>query len=217
VLFDLGELARQQGDNAQAAAYYHESLALAQETGNRRAIASSLNSLAILAHERGDDEQATSWCDRSIAIQRQTDNKYGLAESLHNRGNIAFDSQAYAAAGAYYQESLTLRQSLKEPRGVAGSLEAIAALALARRAGAELVVTLFSAAAALRDAIGAPPSPVNRIHSEPTLAALRAALSPEAFAAAWAEGQSLTLDQAIAHAQVTGETTTPGTQPSGNL
>jgi tetratricopeptide (TPR) repeat protein len=200
LLFDLGELARRQGDDQQAEASYRKCLALAKETGDTKAIASSLNSLAILAHRQGDDNQATAWCDQSIAIQREIGDKYGLAESLHNRGNIAQDRQEYAAACRYYQESLTLRQKLKEPRGIAYSLEALAALALAEAPGAVRAVQLFSAATALRKAIGAPLSPFDHIRSEQTLATLRAVLSEEAFATAWVEGQALTLEEVVAYA-----------------
>lgn len=204
LFYDLGELARQQGNGAQAAADYQASLALAQDTGDTKALASVLNGLAILAHQQGDDDQATAWCDQSITIQRKIGDKYGLAESLHNRGTIAFDRHDYAAARTYHQESLALRQQLQEIRGLACSLEALAALMLARAASAERATQVLSAAAALREAIGAPLPPVDRPCAEQTLAALRAVLSKEAFATAWVAGQALTLAQAVASALVEG-------------
>lgn len=200
LLLDRGELARQQGHDQQAAADFQASLALAQETGHIKAVASVLSSLAILAHEQGDDNQATTWCDQSIAIQRKIGDKYGLAESLHNRGTIAYDRQEYAAAWAYHQESLTLRQRLQELRGVAYSLEALAALALTKASSAEWAGQVLSAAAKLREAIGAPLASCDRPRTEQTLAALRAVLSAEAFAMVWADGRALTLEQAVAYA-----------------
>jgi hypothetical protein len=55
-------------------------------------------------------------------------------------------------------------------------------------------------AAALREAIGAPPPLSRREEAERELGAARAALGEEAFAAAWTEGQALPLDQAIEYA-----------------
>ena len=43
-------------------------------------------------------------------------------------------------------------------------------------------------------------SPVRRSRYERTVAAVRASLARQAFAAAWAEGRAMTLEQAIAYA-----------------
>jgi len=61
-------------------------------------------------------------------------------------------------------------------------------------------VRLFGAAAALRDAIGLVRSSVSEGDWEKGLARLRAALGDAAFEAAWAEGQALSIDDAVAYA-----------------
>ena len=55
-------------------------------------------------------------------------------------------------------------------------------------------------AAALREALGTPVQPVERRTFEPAVAAARASLGEEAFAAAWVEGRAMSLEQAIAYA-----------------
>jgi hypothetical protein len=72
---------------------------------------------------------------------------------------------------------------------------------------AERAARLFGAAEALREALGAPLPPVERAHYDRSVAATRAALGEEAFAAAWAEGRALSLEQAIA---------APATEEEGN-
>jgi hypothetical protein len=52
-------------------------------------------------------------------------------------------------------------------------------------------------AAALREAIGAPPKDVERARYEPLVAAAREALGEEAFANVWAEGRILTPEHAF--------------------
>ena len=57
---------------------------------------------------------------------------------------------------------------------------------------------LWGRALALREAMGAPISPVERASYERSVAAARALLGEKAFAAAWAEGRNMTPEQALA-------------------
>jgi hypothetical protein len=61
----------------------------------------------------------------------------------------------------------------------------------------ERAARLWGAAERLREAIGCRPAPAARATYERALAAARAQLGEEAFAAAWAAGGALTLEQAI--------------------
>jgi DNA-binding NarL/FixJ family response regulator len=57
---------------------------------------------------------------------------------------------------------------------------------------------MWGAAEALREAIGTPLPPVERATYERSIAAARAQLGEEAFAAAWQEGRTMTLEQVLA-------------------
>jgi hypothetical protein len=59
---------------------------------------------------------------------------------------------------------------------------------------------LWGAATAVRAGIGAPLAPGERALQERSLAPVRAACGEEAFAAAWAAGAALSLEQALAEA-----------------
>ena len=59
---------------------------------------------------------------------------------------------------------------------------------------------LFGAAETLRRAIGAALSPGARVDYDRDVAAVRAQLDEETFAMEWAEGQALTMEQAIEYA-----------------
>src|SRR5437764_13318892 len=83
--------------------------------------------------------------------------------------------------------------------GIAFSLTNLGAASCAQ-GQPERGTRLCAAAAALRTAIGAPLTPDERAIHEDTLASARAALGEEAFVAAWAHGQALPLEQAIAYA-----------------
>jgi hypothetical protein len=69
---------------------------------------------------------------------------------------------------------------------------------------------LFGAASALREALGAPLPPPDRPTYDCALESARGQLGKQAFATAWAEGQAMTLEQAIAFAlAVTSPARTP--------
>ncbi len=65
---------------------------------------------------------------------------------------------------------------------------------------AEQAARLFGAAAALRDAIGAPLPPSDQTDVDRGVAAARGAMGDEAFQAAWEQGRSMSLDQAVEEA-----------------
>jgi hypothetical protein len=83
--------------------------------------------------------------------------------------------------------------------GISGCLDDLAVVAVALREG-ERAVRLLAAAEAIRSAIGASlPSP-RLVVRERTIASARAMLGEQAFAAAWAEGQAMSLERAVEYA-----------------
>ena len=58
----------------------------------------------------------------------------------------------------------------------------------------------MSVAGALREALNAPRAAEEERHCQEVLATARAAVPPDAFEAAWAEGRAMTLDETVAYA-----------------
>src|SRR5439155_2132332 len=94
---------------------------------------------------------------------------------------------------------LAIWQALGDKRGSAWSLEALAYLYFAQ-AQQERAVRLCGAVEGLREAIHSPLEPCFRAEYDRNLVAAREALGTEAFAAVWAEGRAMTLEQAVAYA-----------------
>jgi class 3 adenylate cyclase len=90
-------------------------------------------------------------------------------------------------------------QEVADKRGLVLFLEETASI-IGATGHAERAARLFGAAAALRDALGAPRPAAGRDDYERDLLATGAQLGPRAFAAAWAEGQAMSAEQAIAAA-----------------
>jgi len=79
----------------------------------------------------------------------------GIARSLADLGNLARDEKDFDGAHDLYQASLRIFQELDHKRGIARLLECFAISAAAQSAP-ERSLRLAGAAAALRQAIGAP-------------------------------------------------------------
>ena len=198
--FDLGELARIQGDDAQAEAEYQRGLALAQTLGNKKEIANLLDRLSVLARRHGDLATAVTLNEQSLSLQREIGNLFGLSDALHSRGEIALARQDVGAAAVDFAESLKLKAKVGERKGIVALLVAWAALAMAEGGRGERAARLLAAAETLRREIGINVPPAERTDYEARLDAIRTSLGPEAFAAAWAEGQAMRMEQAIAYA-----------------
>jgi hypothetical protein len=116
-----------------------------------------------------------------------------MAIALCRLGTVAHAQGDDSRATALYEESLTLRRELGNTHGLAECLEGLAGVAVAQQ-HLDRAARLLGAAAALREAIGAPLSPREQARYERDLSAARAGLGEVAFAAAWATGQATPLE-----------------------
>ena len=101
-------------------------------------------------------------------------------------------------ATALYEESLALCRELGDKHGLAECLEGLAGVAVAQQQ-LERAARLLGAAETLREATGAPLSPGERVRYDRDMSAVRAGLGEAAFAAAWATGKAMPLEQVITH------------------
>jgi hypothetical protein len=112
---------------------------------------------------------------------------------------------AYQQAALQFQESLALFMEIGDHSGVAACLVGLAGAA-GDEGKREWAVRLFAAGEALFDVTSARLDPIDRIEYDRNLAAVRAELDATTFAAAWAAGRALTMEQAVTYAlQVSGE------------
>jgi non-specific serine/threonine protein kinase len=194
----LGQVAREQEDYASAQTWLEESLSLSLAAGDRRGAARTLDRLGTIAQARGDYALARSRYEESLALARQADDSTEVAWSLHNLGCLALDQGDYTAARACFAQSLSSRDA-SDSIGFVHGLAELSVLAAAEglRAAA---VRLAGATAALIERTGIPVQHSERGRYEHWLARSREALGEPAAAAAWAEGQKMRLEQALAYA-----------------
>jgi len=196
----LGQIALAQGDDAVAVPLLEESLAHARAMGNTYEVSSSLNYLGMAAHHRGDYQRATTLYAESLVLRRELGDRRGSAALISNLGDVALRQGDIKRAVALSLESLAIFQELGWKQGI-GHIGLLFFAEVACAIGQpERAVRLLGAEQVLREEVGYQIFPTVRADYEQAVAAARAQLGEEAFAAAWAAGRALTLEQALAYA-----------------
>jgi predicted ATPase/transcriptional regulator with XRE-family HTH domain len=204
-LHTLGWIAFWQGEYGRAAALLEEALTLLRNLGHAPGSALALDSLGRVAHVQGAYGRAVALVEESLSLRRELGHRWGIANSLHNLGRLAYTQGEYRRAAALQEEGLLLSSNINARDLVADGLEGLACVAAARRLP-QRAALLGGAAETLREALGIPLTPDKRADHEQAVQAIRVVLGEGAFAAAWAEGRALPLDEAIALALVADQT-----------
>jgi predicted ATPase/transcriptional regulator with XRE-family HTH domain len=195
----LGRAALSEGDTVAARARYEESLAAAREQGAPENVVDALLPLGRVAYYEGDLDGAAALLEEALALATGISYASSIAWSLHMLGRVALTRNDPDRAAALLARGLAHHQQIADKRGIVACLENTAAATVLHQP--PRAARLLGAAAALRETIGLPLPPIDRPDYDRCLAAVRAALSPDTFAAMWHAGRSLSLDQAIAEAR----------------
>jgi non-specific serine/threonine protein kinase len=192
-------VATQEEDLEAAWSYCVEARQLFAELGEPVGLARTLGWMAGIPLERGDLRAARPLLEERLAICRKLGDPGLLVHALGGMGHLERDEGDYARAQALYRESLLLRRELGALFALAQSLEDLAVLA-GRQGEAERAIRLLGAAEAFCETLGAHPPVAIRAEYERTVRQGRAVLGEAVFAATWAEGRSMSLEQAIDYA-----------------
>jgi predicted ATPase/class 3 adenylate cyclase/DNA-binding CsgD family transcriptional regulator len=186
-----------QDDQALVRALLEESLALLREVGYKEGIADSFILSGQLALSQGDAATANSLAEESLVLNRDIREPQGIAESLWLLAKVATVQGDHMTARTLYMQSLTIAKEGNYKWDIALYLVGLAGVVAAQGEPA-WAARLYGAAEALRDANSMSIVPVYRAEYERSVAATRAQLSEQTFAAAWAEGRTMTPEQALA-------------------
>jgi len=197
-LVTLGEVAVMQDDVARATTLLEESLTLFRHLANTYGIGWALNHLGHVAQLEGVYERATRLHKESLTLFLEYGAKdFGCAETLQSLGETALADGGTALATTHFTEALALFKDLGHRAGVSWCLAGLAGVAAVNEEP-ERAAWLWGAAEALRQSIGARSAPAARATRERLQAEVRKQLGEAAFNAKWAEGQSASVEQAVA-------------------
>jgi tetratricopeptide (TPR) repeat protein len=194
-LNNLGNAVRQQGDYVRAAALHAASLALKRELGDKQGIAYSLHNLADVAYLQGDYARAAALTEESLMLRRELEDKQGIANSLHSLGIVMYMQGDHGRASRFLREAVLLGWEIGARWLVTGALE-VFAWVMGVSGQPERAAQLGGAAESQREILGVPLPPEQWASHDRALQAMRGTLGEDALAAAWAEGRTLSLDQA---------------------
>jgi hypothetical protein len=189
-------VAEREGDLAAAGRLCQESLALYRELRLADGIAACLRTIGHLALQQQEWDAARAVYEESLALLEELGNKVRVGAAQRDLALVACARRDWVEARARIEESLALFRQVGGQIEAMGCLETLAEI-VGGEGEAERGARLLGAAEALSETVDRPRWPVERHAYERGTAALRAVLGEAAFAAARAEGRTLTLDQAI--------------------
>jgi predicted ATPase/DNA-binding CsgD family transcriptional regulator len=193
-------LAQQERNYPRAERLAGQSLALQREAEHPWGISSALFCLADTVYLQGDVARASALQEEAVAISRNLSNRWGLGRRLVRLGQFAQAQMDLERAMALIQEGLAACRDAGDNWGLGMALVGLAGVANKRGEGAR-AARLLGAVETRRNTIGAVLWRVDRLEYEHNLAAAHAALTEGQFAAAWAQGQAMLLEDAITYAQ----------------
>jgi len=204
-LLSLGEVAVMLGDARWAAELLEEGQTLARSFEDTMASAWALNHLGHLAQIESDYNRAKHLHTESLTLFRKLSAQYGgIAWALHGLGESALALNELVEAHEWLAAGLSRFHHSGDRAGVSWCLAGLGSVA-ALDEQPERAARLCGAAERLRTALGCRSAPAAHATYERTQAIARARLGEQAFAAAWAAGEALSLDAVIAEVLESGD------------
>jgi tetratricopeptide (TPR) repeat protein len=198
-LSHLGSWHRRRGDTAAARALLEASLASSRRRGDTAGVATALTRLGWVATAEGDYGTARACLREALAARRPFGRSAVGTETHLALGDLARAEGDAAGAAAWHREGLAAARLAGDRGPLRWALIRYAGCCAGQgrhAAAARLLGATEAWHAAARNAL----SPFVARQLERDLAAARAGLGAAAFRAAWAEGQALSLEQAVADA-----------------
>lgn len=178
-----------------------KSVDIAREHGDQWGLTFALGQLGVIAYHDADFTAARRFREEAAAVARAMGDRHTLGLALAGLALVARLQEHYDESAKLFHETLLVSSELKDqwvmPRAL-GGLAGAAVLA----ANYERAARLFGATTAIRDMSGTGEAARSfRVVYERDEAEARASLGEEAFAAAWAAGRAMSLEQAVAFAR----------------
>ena len=134
-------------------------------------------------------------------MRREIDDRWGIAIDLGTLALVALRQADEDQAVRLLRDSILMRQELGDQGGIAWCLERFADVASRQGgAGVERAAKLYGAAYSLRRSVDSGVDPLERSEHERHIAVVRAQIDPAKWDSAWAAGQAMPVQQAVAYA-----------------
>ena len=183
-------------DITAASSLAQQSLTLLQENDNLWKRAYPLVLLGQITLQQDNQAQVRSLFEESRSTFKDVGDQGGEAEAIIELASVAAMQGEFTAAHHLFQESFKIIQRIQYQELAPSYLAALATMAVEQGQPVQ-AVHLWGAAEALREAIGIPIPQVYRLDHERVVAKARIQVGNEIFAKAWAQGRSMSPEQAM--------------------
>jgi len=192
----LGHIAVHQGDYEQATTLLEGNVKLCRKLMDSWLLGWTLCSLGFVARDQGDYGRARELTSAGLALFQKIGDKHYEAWALRNLGLVALRLGDHKEAAALCRESLALSRGIGGVWQVEQALFGLAGAAALKGQHVQ-AARLFAAAEALRKSLGRQRSIVDQADFDKRVASTRTGLGVAAFAAAWSQGTTMPLEDAI--------------------
>lgn len=199
ILMQLGWASMRTGDFQKAQNLLEEFLVVSETSGNKTNMAFAFSGLGEAAGRQGQYQHAITMLEQGLSISREIKDKWITATLLGSLGWVALCQSEFNSMLKYMRDSLEIRLNIGDKGGIAWCLEKLAK-AKVEQGQLEQAAKIFGYAEALRAPIGSVIDPTDQPDYKRIIFRIQSALRKEVFSAAWAEGQAMTLEQAIDYA-----------------
>jgi len=207
----LGEATVKRGDPVAARSFLEESVVLFRVAGDRQRLVLPIDALGLVALQRGDYAGARARFEEALSLARETGDKPFIADALARLGTVTLREGDYQQSAGFYRQSLVLNRVLGNRDGVAENLAGLAEVA-SLTGQPKRAARLLGTVEAVREALNISLPPLHRAEYDRTVEGIRVQLDEAVFAAAWAQGRSMPLEQAIEEALETNDEPPTGTK-----
>jgi predicted ATPase/DNA-binding SARP family transcriptional activator len=198
-LSNMGKMATELGDYGRAQELIAESLERHRQVGQGWGLAKTLADQGILSVHLGQLETAQQVLAESQAICEEIQAEDMLATVKCGFALLSMRQGDHERAGRLLREALTIRHATGGPRYIIETLNLLAQLALRQNQPAR-TLRLAGAVMTQRQQLRLLAPPLTRAALDHAAAWARQQLSTERAATAWAAGEAMTLDEAVAYA-----------------
>jgi tetratricopeptide (TPR) repeat protein len=185
-----------QGDQDAARSLLENSLSFFRSIDDKHHTAVTLMLLGGQARMLNATQQATAHFAEALALQRELGDPWHCAILLFNQGFLAQQLNDHVQAGGLFRTSLAQMRELGDHWGILHGLRGLAAIAAVQHQPLH-AARLFGATEMLLNTTGLRLEPLEQLEHDRYIAVARAQIDEHTFAAAWAAGGALSLDQAI--------------------
>ena len=176
---------------------YEESARLAREHGDTGILTIAVNNLGTIASYRGDHERALELFEKVMEINRDGSDRYLVALALSNLGTTTLQLGDVKRARDLLRDGLVAAQEIGQVDLFIGVFAALGVVYA--REDPTRAVRLLGCADALREETASrDDDPVERSVRDEAETQLRVRLGEDAYAATYAEGRALALEDALA-------------------